>query len=150
MTTKAEVQEFYQSQPIAVVGVSRDPKKFGNSAYKGLKQQGYKLIPVNKNANTIEGDRAYPDLKSIPERVGGVLVIVPPKQAEQVVREAHEAGINHVWLQQGAESQAAIQYCKENNMSVVHNECIFMYSHNTAFFHRAHGFVWGLMGKTPK
>jgi hypothetical protein len=150
MTSKAVVQDFYQSQPIAVVGVSRDPKKFGNSAYKSLKAQGYNVIPVNPNTDTIEGDKSYPDLKSIPDKVGGVLVIVPPKKSEQVVKEAHEAGINRVWLQQGAESPAAIKYCQENGMTVVHNECIMMYADHSAFFHRMHGFVWGLMGKAPK
>lgn len=150
MTSKADVQDFYQSQPIAVVGVSRDPKKFGNSAYKSLKAQGYNVIPVNPNTDTIEGDKSYPDLKSIPDKVGGVLVIVPPKKSEQVVKEAYEAGINRVWLQQGAESPAAIKYCQENGMTVVHNECIMMYADHSAFFHRMHGFVWGLMGKTPK
>jgi predicted CoA-binding protein len=150
MTTKTEVQEFYASQPIAVVGVSRDTKKFGNSAYKSLKAQGYQVIPVNPKADNIEGDKSYPDLKSIPNKVGGVLVIVPPKKSEQVVREAHEAGINRVWLQQGAESPDAIKYCEDNGMTVVHHECIMMYADHSAWFHRAHGFVWGLMGKTPK
>ena len=150
MTSKADVQEFYASQPIAVVGVSRDTKKFGNSAYKSLKAQGYKVIPVNPNTDSIEGDKAYPNLKSIPEKVGGVLVIVPPKQTTQVVREAHEAGINRVWMQQGAEDQAAIQYCKDNGMTLIHNECIMMYSEHSAFFHRAHGFVWRLAGQSPK
>jgi predicted CoA-binding protein len=150
MTSKADVQEFYRSQPIAVVGASRNPQKFGNSAYKSLKAQGYKVIPVNPNTDTIEGDKTYPDLKSIPGEVGGVLVIVPPKKTEQVVQEAHEAGIQRVWLQQGAESPAAIKYCQENGMTVVHNECIMMFSDHAAWFHRAHGFVWNLMGKTPK
>jgi hypothetical protein len=150
MTTKAEVQEFYTSQPIAVVGVSRDPKKFGNTAYKSLKAQGYRVIPVNPNTEVIEGDKTYPDLKSIPGKVGGVLVIVPPKKSEQIVKEAREAGIQRVWLQQGAESPEAIKYCQDNGMTVIHHECIMMYADHAAWFHRAHGFVWGLMGKTPK
>jgi len=150
MTSKADVQEFYASQPIAVVGVSRDTKKFGNSAYKSLKAQGYKVIPVNPKTDSIEGDKCYPNLKSLPEKVGGVLVIVPPKQTTQVVREAHEAGINRVWMQQGAESQEAIKYCQDNGISLVYGECVMMYSHNAAWFHRAHGVVWSWMGKTPK
>lgn len=150
MTSKSDVEEFYASQPIAVVGVSRDTKKFGSSAYTSLKAQGYKVIPINPNTDAIDGDRCYPDLKSIPEKVGGVLVVVPPKKSEQVVREAHEAGITRVWLQQGAESQDAIKYCQDNGMTVIHNECIMMYAENSAWFHRFHGFVWGLMGKAPK
>jgi predicted CoA-binding protein len=150
MTSKSDVQEFYASQPIAVVGVSRDTKKFGSSAYTSLKAQGYKVIPINPNTDAFDGDRCYPDLKSIPEKVGGVLVVVPPKKSEQVVREAHEAGITRVWLQQGAESQDAIKYCQDNGMTVIHDECIMMYADNSAWFHRLHGFIWGVMGKAPK
>jgi len=150
MSTKAEVKDFYTSQPIAVVGVSRDSKKFGNTAYKELRAKGYKLYPVNPNTDTIEGDKCYPNLEALPEPVGGVLIILPPRKTEEVVKEANEAGIKRVWMQQGAESQAAIRYCEEHGMSAIHNECIMMYSHDAAFYHRAHKFVWGLLGKAPK
>jgi predicted CoA-binding protein len=77
-------------------------------------------------------------------------VVVPPDQTEKVVREAHEAGINRVWMQQGAESQAAIQYGEENGMSVIHGRCILMFAQPMKFFHKPHRWVMGLLGQLPK
>jgi hypothetical protein len=149
MTTKAAVDDFLSVHTWAVVGVSRNPKKFGAAAYRELKKT-YRLIPVNPEADTIDGDRCYPNLLSLPEPVEGVLVLVPPSQTEQVVRDAHAAGIRRVWMQQQTESEAAIRYCQVNGMSVVQNECILMYAEKTAFYHKLHRWVWGVTGKLPK
>ena len=149
MTTKAAVDDFLSAHTWAVVGVSRNPKKFGAAAYRELKKT-YRLIPVNPEADTIDGDRCYPNLLSLPEPVEGVLILVPPSQTEQVVRDAHAAGIRRVWMQQQTESEAAIRYCQVNGMSVVQNECILMYAEKTAFYHKLHRWVWGVTGKLPK
>ena len=151
MITKAMIDEFITQPSLAVVGVSRtNPNKFGNSAFRELKAKGYHLYLVHPSAETLEGERAYPSLKALPEKVGGVLVIVPPAQAEKVVQEAHEAGIEHIWLQQGAESQAAIQYCEQNGMNVVHGHCILMFAQPMKFFHKPHRWVLGILGQLPK
>jgi uncharacterized protein len=150
MTSKSVVQDFLAQKTLAVVGVSRGGKKFGNMAYRELKAKGYHVIPVHPSAEVVEGDKAYPNLAAIPEKPGGVLVIVSPAQAEKVVQDAAKAGISRVWLQQGAESPAAIQYCKDNGIKVVHNECIMMFAEPTGFGHKAHRWVWGVLGKLPK
>jgi predicted CoA-binding protein len=148
-TTKADVNDFVAQKTLAVVGASRSPQKFGNMAYKELRERGYKLYPVHPKAETIEGDPAYPSLSALPEEVGGVLVVVPPMQTEQIVKDAAAAGIKRVWLQQGAESEEAIKFCEENGISVVHGHCIMMFMPNTASFHKFHRWVWGLLGKLP-
>ena len=150
MTSKATVDDFVTHEPWAVVGVSRDPKKFGHTAYRELKAKGYRLLPINPKVDSIEGDRCYPSLSALPEPVGGALIIVPPAQTEQVVRDAAAAGIRRVWMQQGAESEAAIHFCQENGISEVHGECIMMHAPNTASFHKIHRWVWGVLGKLPK
>lgn len=150
MTSKIAVQDFIDQHTFAVVGVSRTGQKFGNMAYRELKARGYQLFPIHPEAETVEGDRTYPSLKSLPEVVNGVLVIVPPERTGQVVREAAAAGIKRVWMQQGAESTAAINFCKENGISEVHGECILMFARDTAFYHRMHRWVWGLIGKLPR
>lgn len=150
MTTKAAVADFTALEKLAVVGVSRKGRKFGNLAFKELKQKGYRLFPVNPNAETIEGERCYPNLSALPEPVDGVLIIVPPAETEKVVREAAVAGIKRVWMQQGAESPEAIRFCQENGIEVVHGECILMFTERPAFYHRTHRWVWGLLGKLPR
>lgn len=91
MTSKAAVADFVAQRKLAVVGMSRKKAKFGNLAFKELKRKGYKLFPVHPHAEQLEGERCYPSLAALPEPVDGVLVIVPPAQAEQVVREAAAA-----------------------------------------------------------
>ena len=150
MTSKAAVQEFVAQSRLVIVGVSRKKAKFGNMAFKELRKKGYKLFPVHPQAETIEGQRCFPSLNAVPEPVDGVLVIVPPAQTEQVVRDAAAAGIRRVWMQQGAESPAAIKFCEENGISAVHGECILMFAEPAAWFHRAHRWVWKLLGKLPK
>ncbi len=151
MITKAMVDEFLAQRTLAIVGVSRkDKNKFGNSALNDLKEKGYKIFIVHPSGEVIEGQQSYTSFKALPEPVNGVLVVVPPAQAEVVVREAHEAGISQVWLQQGAESREAIQYCKDNSMNVVYGKCIMMFAQPMKFMHKPHRWVMGLMGQLPK
>jgi predicted CoA-binding protein len=150
MSSRAMVTDFVAQRKLAVVGVSRQGRKFGNTAFRELKAKGYKLVPVHPQAETIEGERCYPNLASLPEPVDGVLVVVPPAETEKVVREAAAAGIKRVWMQQGAESPAAIKFCQENGLNAVHGECILMFIEPAAWFHRAHRWVWKLLGKLPK
>ena len=149
MNSKKMVEEFLAQKRIAVVGVSRKKTKFGNAIYKELKQKGYQVFAVNPNITNHEGDICFPDLHSVPEKLDAVVINVSPVQTEKVVREAKQAGINKVWLQQGSQSDEAVKYCEENGIDCVSNECILMFAQPTAFFHRAHKWVWGVLGKLP-
>jgi predicted CoA-binding protein len=150
MTSKEAVDDFLAQRTLAVVGVSRGGQKFGNTVHKELTAKGYRVFPINPNAERIDGQPCYPSLSALPEPVGGVVVVVPPAATEQVVQEASRAGIPRVWMQQGAESAAAIRFCQEHHMSVVSGECILMFAEPTGFAHRLHRWVWGLMGKLPQ
>ena len=149
MTSKKLVDEFLTQKKIAVVGVSRKKTKFGNAIYKELKQKGYNVFPVNPNMQSFEGDICYPDLFSLPEKIDAVVINVQPAQTDKVVREVKEAGIKKVWFQQGSQSESAIKYCEDNEIDYVSNECILMFTQPSAFIHRAHKWVWGVIGKLP-
>jgi hypothetical protein len=150
MTARRDVDAFLERRKLAIVGVSRSGQGFGNSAYKELKTKGYQIYPVHPEADMIDGERCYPSLKALPEPVEGVLIVLPPQETEKVVQEAAEAGIRHVWMQQGAESVAAIRFCEEQGINAVHGECVLMFAEPTAFFHRMHRCVWGLLGRLPE
>jgi hypothetical protein len=151
MTTKREIDEFLSQKTLAIVGVSRGGKKFGNTILRDLTKLGYRLLPVHPQADEVDGVRAFPSFDALPEPVGGVIVCVPPAQAERVVKEAAARGIRRVWLQQGAGSAGAITFCQENRISVVHGECVLMYPKpGTSWIHGAHRWVWDLIGRTPK
>lgn len=146
----AEIQDFISHQTFAVVGVSRSGKKFANAAFKELKTKGYSVIPVNPSAETVEGERCYPSLLNLPTRVDGAVVIAPPEQTVRIVRDAAAAGIRRVWLQQGAESQVAIDACREAGISVIAGECILMFAGTSHWIHRAHRFGRRLFGTLPR
>lgn len=149
MTTKALVADFVAQRTLAVVGVSRSGKKFGNAALKALKTNGYRVFPIHPQADQIEGESCYSSLGALPEKVEAVLIVVPPHETEKVVREAAAAGIRRVWMQQGAESEAAIRFCEEHGMSVVHGECILMFAQPVVSVHRMHRWVNKVLGKLP-
>lgn len=150
VSSAATVQDFVSQHTLAVVGVSRSGKKFANFAYRELRTKGYHLIPVNPAAETVEGDRCYPTLLNLPVRVDGALVVAPPEQTLQIVRDAVAAGIRRVWLQQGAESQEAIDVCKEAGVSVVAGECILMFAGTGHWIHGVHRFGRRLFGSLPR
>ena len=150
MTTKAAIEEFMAQKTLAVAGVSRNVNKFGYQVYKELKNKGYTVYPINPNAETIDGDPCYPSLAALPEIPAGLVLITQPAQSEQLVRDAAKAGISHIWMQQGAQSKAAVQFCEDNGIHYVAGECIFMFSEPAAWFHRAHRWINNLVGKAPK
>src|SRR4030042_292644 len=98
MRTKQAVDAFLKQQSIAVVGVSRSGNKFSNTAFRELAKKGYRVIPVNPNADSVEGQRCWHSLKEIEPRLDAALIITPPGQTEAAVREAADAGIRSVWI----------------------------------------------------
>ena len=103
----------FVSQPVmALAGLSRSGNKFSNGVFTELKQNGYRILPVNPQAETIQGERCYPSLSALPETVEAVLMMTPPAQTAAVVQQAVDAGIQRVWIQQGAESPEALELCK--------------------------------------
>ena len=150
MTLRSTVEDFLIHRTVAVVGVSRGGKKFGNTIYKELKSKNYTVYPINPNAEKIGNDTCYPNLRSLPEPVEGVVIVVPPEQTEAVMRDVVDVGIPRVWLQQGAESDVAIAYGEKHGVNIVHGECILMFAEPAAFGHRAHRWIWKILGKLPK
>ncbi len=150
MSSKATIEEFLAQPVLAVVGVSRDSKKFGSKVYNDLRRKGYQTFAVNPNVHVIRDSPCYPSLQALPKRVDGVVFVVPPGETEKMVQEVAEVGIRRVWMQQGSESQDAIRFCEENNISVVAGECILMFAEPAEFYHRVHRWAWGVLGKLPK
>jgi hypothetical protein len=110
----------------AVVGASNNPSKYGYRIYSDLKSDGYKVYPVNPREESVQGDKAYPDIKSLPEKPDVVDIVTPPGVTEQVVKEAVEQGVGIVWMQPGAQSDAAIKYANDHGLLIVHDSCIMV------------------------
>jgi uncharacterized protein len=114
-----KIAAFLHSGPFAVVGASVDRSKYGNKVLRCYQQHGKEVYPINPRADEVEGLRAYPSLGSLPVKAKAISVITPPAITEQVVREAAAAGAAHIWMQPGAESEAAIRTAESLGMSVI-------------------------------
>jgi uncharacterized protein len=148
-TTKAAIDSFVQGKTLALVGASASGKGFGNGAYKELKARGYRVFPVHPTASAIQGDPCWPSLAQLPEPVERLLVVTPPASSEAIVKDAAAAGIRQVWLQQGAESPAAIKACEASGLQVVHGQCILMFAGKATGIHGFHAWLWRVLGKIP-
>lgn len=148
MTTRSDVERFVAEPAVALVGMSRSGRKFGNAAARELISKGYRVYPIHPAASEIDGVRCFSTFDELPERVNAVLVVVRPAEVVQVVRDAARAGIHQVWLQQGAESPEALQVCRSLGQSVVAGECILMFA-KPASFHRLHRWLRQVFGRMP-
>jgi uncharacterized protein len=144
------INKFLLCSKIAVVGVSRTGKKFGNNVLNELGKKGYTVFPVNSNTDEIRGYRCFRNLNQLPEKADGAVIVVSPHESVKVVKDAFSAGIKNIWLQQGAESDEAISFCNENGLNVVYGQCILMFAEPAEFFHRAHKWVKRIIGKLPE
>jgi len=148
MISQTTIDGVLAQHSLALAGVSRSGKKFGNKVLKDLTGKGYEIFPVHPEADSIDGVRCYPSLEEVPEGVGGLVLVVPPQQTDRLVRDASKVGIDRVWMQPGAESDEAIRYCKEHGIDVVHGECIMMHA-DPKGIHKAHRWLRGAFGRLP-
>jgi uncharacterized protein len=137
MNTLKQINQFLDSQPIALVGVSRNPKKFGYAAYKELKEKGMKIIPVNPETDEIMGEKSYRTINALPSDIRGIIVLTKKDKTAAVVREAVAKGIKEIWIQQMADSKEAIDQLKGSDVNYITGECILMHykPHSIHKFH---------------
>lgn len=150
MVTQAMIDHFFSQSVLAVAGVSRDRRKFGYRVFKDLKQKGYRVYALNPNAEQIGADPCYASLQTLPEPVGAVVMVVPPEITLQLIDDAIQTGVKQIWMQPGAESQAAIDRCHASGIAVIHGECIMMYAGQVKFPHSFHRWINQRLGKLPK
>jgi hypothetical protein len=150
MNTKEEIQDFLAQKTLALAGMSREEKSFSASVSRELKAKGYRVLPVNPNAAAIGGETCYPSLSALPEKVGGVLVMTRPEHSEAIVREAASQGIRRIWLQQGAQSEAALAVCLEKGLNAVSGKCVMMFAEPVGSFHSVHRWFARVFGQLPR
>jgi predicted CoA-binding protein len=108
---------------VAVVGMSRDPKKAAHAVPASLKAAGFRIVPVNPEASELLGERAFPTLAAIPFPIELVLVFRPASFAPDIARQAVAIGAKALWLQQGIFSSEARRIAKEAGLSYVEDRC---------------------------
>jgi len=152
-SVKEAAAEFLANKRVAVTGVSRTPKTHGsNNVYRRLKDRGYEVFAVNPNTDTVEGDRSYQDLKSIPGGVDAVVIGTRPEIAQAVIRECAELGIRHVWMHRGpgtgSVSSAATDYGRQHGITVIDGGCPLMFEPTADIGHKIMRLLY--TGHVPK
>lgn len=152
---KAAASEFLAHKRVAVTGVSRAPKNHGsNVVYQRLRDRGYNVVPVNPNAEEVEGDRCYPDLRSIPEGVEAVIIGTRPERAEATMHECAELGIRHVWMHRGpgggSVSPAAADWGRAHGIAVIDGGCPCMFAPTADTGHKMMRPMLTLTGNVPR
>ena len=155
-TLDAKVDDFLAQKRIAVVGVSRNKSNHpvGNLVCRRLKSTGHDIFPVNPHMQSFEGDRCYPDLRSIPGGVDGVVIITRPETTERIVRDCSAAGVRRVWMHSSmakgpSVSPAAVEYCRQHDISVIAGACPMMFGRGVDFGHTCMRFLMKLTGRQP-
>jgi predicted CoA-binding protein len=155
-THEDRVHDFLAQKRIAVAGVSRDNRRHptGNLIYRRLKKTGHEVFAVNPHLQTFEGDRCYPDLRSIPGGVDGVVIVTRPEVTERIVHDCGDAGVRRVWMHQSigkgtSVSPEAVEYCRQRDISVIAGACPMMYGEGVDVGHTCMRWVLGLTGNLP-
>jgi len=146
---------FLSSRRIAVTGVSRQPEGHGsNVVYQRLRARGYEVFAVNPNADSVEGDPCYHDLKSIPGGVEAVVIATRPEAATPTMRECVELGISQVWMHRsvglGSVSDEATRYGREHGVTVIDGGCPLMFEPTADPGHKMMRWVCTVTGKVPR
>ena len=154
-TIKEAATEFLATKRVAVTGVSRKPESHGsNVVYKRLRDRGYQVFAVNPEAETVEGDTAYPDLASIPGGVGAVVIGTRPETAEATMRECATLGIKNVWMHRsmggGSVSATAAEYGRQQGITVIDGGCPLMFDPTADGAHKCMKFFLSMSGVVPK
>jgi uncharacterized protein len=147
--------EFLVKKRIAVTGVSRTSQGHGsNIVYQRLRDRGYQVFAINPNADEVEGDRCYHDLKSVPGGVDAVVIGTRPETAEAAMRECAELGVGYVWMHRsfgaGSVSEAATEYGRQHGITVIDGGCPLMFGPTADLGHKAMRFVLTCTGKVPR
>jgi uncharacterized protein len=150
MITKSQIEEFYKQGTIAIIGVSRNKKKFGRVVYDELKNKGIKVVPVNNQSENLDGDVCYKDITTLPQGLKAAVILTKKSKTFETVKQCIGKGITNIWIQQGSHTKEALEYARNNNVNLIYGKCIMMFSEPVGSVHKFHRAVMKFFGRLPK
>jgi len=125
MSTIAQLRRILkENHTIAIVGLSADWYRPSYFAAKYMQEHGFRIIPVNPKYTEILGEKCYPDLKSIPEKIDMVDVFRKSADCAPIAKEAVAIGAKVLWLQLGVENDEAKAIAESGGVEFVQNRCV--------------------------
>lgn len=139
-------ETFWDNDSFAFVGHTAK-KPFPKLSYGELRRQGKKVFAVDPSVPSVLGDRAYPDLASLPQKVSAVVIEVPREETRQWVQAAADAGIHHVWIHMLRDTPEALAIGKQRGLDVRTGSCAMMYVDQGLSYHAVHRKLDKLLGR---
>ena len=130
-------ENFWDHDSFAVVGHSAK-RKFPVLTYRGLRDLGKTVLPVDPSAQEIEGDDTYADLESLPQPVDAIVIEVPKEETREWVARAVDAGIRDVWIHMNTETPEALALADEKGLIARSGHCAVMYVTPGFTYHSLH------------
>jgi predicted CoA-binding protein len=109
---------------VAVVGLSPDPERHSHRVSKYLREQGYKIVPVNPMATEVLGEKCYPDLLSIPGLVEVVDIFRRSEDVPSIIDQAIRIKAKAIWMQEGIVNEDAADRASQAGIMVVMDRCM--------------------------
>lgn len=146
------IDSFIKTKKIAILGASRDKKKWGNMLMKEFQKKGFEVFPVNPAAEEINSVKCYKSIAELPAELENLLIALPKEKVFDAIQDLGSTAIKRVWFQKGggpgSGSPEAIEFCRNKNVEVIYGLCPMMYLVGGP--HKIHLFFLKLFGKAPK
>lgn len=156
MNLKDAVSEFLSLETIAVTGVSRSPNGTGNSIVRRLRETDHEVFAVNPNLDRFDDQPCYQNLSSLPSVPNGVVIVNRPEVTLKICQECEQLGVSWVWMHRSMESLGssvsddAVEYCRQNDISVIPGGCPMMFCGKVDFGHKMMRWMLNLTNKLPQ
>ncbi|MFH2037679.1 MAG: CoA-binding protein [Candidatus Zixiibacteriota bacterium] len=141
------IQNFIDSKNIAILGVSDNPRKFGNSVFKELRYRGYNLFPVHPTLEKYDETEVYHDIDSLPFHVDAAVVCIKPEKVAPILDQLIDGNIKKIWFQQGADFSVYAEKAREKGLDVIERKCILMHAPPVTGIHKFHRFLAKVFGR---
>ncbi|PKP39367.1 MAG: hypothetical protein CVT98_02075 [Bacteroidetes bacterium HGW-Bacteroidetes-15] len=145
---KNNIQDFFKSKTVAIIGASRNKDSFSRMMLNELVSKGYTVFPVNPNEDEIAGLRAYRSIAQLPDAIEAAYIINRKEIAIDLAREAAEKGIKTIWIHVKCNSPEIEFLSQEHGVKVIAGECFFMWAEPVKGVHRFHKFVRSIFDRS--
>ncbi len=149
MTYQTTIDKFLNEKRIAIVGVSRNPSDYSRAVFRKFLQLGYLAIPVNPNADEIDGIPCFPDVTAIAHPPSAALLLTSAESTWDELQGCSNAGIKLIWSRHHLDERAK-DFCEAAGMLVVDGYCPFLFFPDSAGVHKLHGLLLKLVGQYPE
>jgi predicted CoA-binding protein len=148
------VERFLGGRRIVVAGVSREGNQPSNAIFRRLRESGYEVLPVNPQAEEVEGVPCYDAVSSVPGDIDGVVLATHPDVATDIVGQCAERGVPRVWFHrsfgQGSVSDEAVRACEGHGIEAIVGGCPMMFCEPVDLGHRCMKWWLQRKGRVPR